>query len=257
MQILGISGSPRRGGNTEIIINEALRAAAAEGAEVTFLCLSDYQLTPCTACRTCFDTNQCTIQDDVEISDALRRLRLVPLSLADIKQMAAMDYPVPVAANLIVVSPLSFSIRSEAQFAALQREGLPDLILKAIMKALSAGRGAVVPPVGRVPPVHPGPDIEGMWEAQGRTARGVEYRYNIIFGRLGLYSYQAWFGMRFTGVVHGRYRSDGRSVTVQLDTGPSFTTSYRVRGDVLTLDIPELGRGITFRKIRDLRGDGG
>lgn len=66
MQILGISGSPRRGGNTEIIINEALRAAAAEGAEVTFLCLSDYQLTPCTACRTCFDTKQCTIQDDVE-----------------------------------------------------------------------------------------------------------------------------------------------------------------------------------------------
>ena len=66
MQILGISGSPRQGGNTEIIIKEALRAAAAEGAEVTFLYLSDYQLTPCTACRTCFDTKQCTIQDDVE-----------------------------------------------------------------------------------------------------------------------------------------------------------------------------------------------
>jgi multimeric flavodoxin WrbA len=66
MQILGISGSPRRGGNTEIIINEALSAAVSEGAKVTFICLSDYQLAPCTACGTCFDTRQCTIQDDVE-----------------------------------------------------------------------------------------------------------------------------------------------------------------------------------------------
>jgi multimeric flavodoxin WrbA len=47
-------------------MNEALSAAAAEGAEVAFIRLSDYQLTPCTACGTCFDTKQCTIQDDVE-----------------------------------------------------------------------------------------------------------------------------------------------------------------------------------------------
>jgi multimeric flavodoxin WrbA len=66
MQILGISGSPRRGGNTEIIINEALNVATAEGADVALIRLSDYQLTPCTACGTCFDTKQCTIQDDAE-----------------------------------------------------------------------------------------------------------------------------------------------------------------------------------------------
>lgn len=66
MQILGISGSPRRGGNTEIIINEALHAANTEGAQITFIRLSDYQLTPCTACRTCFKTKQCTIPDDAE-----------------------------------------------------------------------------------------------------------------------------------------------------------------------------------------------
>jgi multimeric flavodoxin WrbA len=47
-------------------MNEALSAAAAEGAEVTLIRLSDYQLTPCTACGTCFDTKQCAIQDDVE-----------------------------------------------------------------------------------------------------------------------------------------------------------------------------------------------
>jgi multimeric flavodoxin WrbA len=66
MHILGINGSPRKGGNTEIIINEALSAAAVEGAEVAFIRLSDYQLTPCNACGTCFETKQCTIQDDAE-----------------------------------------------------------------------------------------------------------------------------------------------------------------------------------------------
>ena len=66
MSILGISGSPRLGGNTEIIIKEALSTAEAEGAEVEFITLSDYQLKPCNACGTCFETKNCTIQDDSE-----------------------------------------------------------------------------------------------------------------------------------------------------------------------------------------------
>lgn len=66
MQIVGISGSPRSGGNTETILKEALRVAADAGAEVDFLCLADYQLKPCTACGTCFETKECTIQDDGE-----------------------------------------------------------------------------------------------------------------------------------------------------------------------------------------------
>lgn len=66
MQILGISGSPRLGGNTEMILKETLSAAAEEGAEVTFISLSDYQLKPCNACGTCFETKKCTIQDDSE-----------------------------------------------------------------------------------------------------------------------------------------------------------------------------------------------
>jgi len=66
MQILGISGSPRLGGNTEIIIKEALSAAEEEGADVAFISLCDYQLEPCNACGTCFETKNCTIQDDAE-----------------------------------------------------------------------------------------------------------------------------------------------------------------------------------------------
>ena len=66
MYILGISGSPRLGGNTDIIIKEALSAAEEEGAEVELIRLTDYQLKPCNACGTCHDTKNCSIKDDSE-----------------------------------------------------------------------------------------------------------------------------------------------------------------------------------------------
>lgn len=66
MRILGLSGSPRVGGNTDIILNEALKAAKREGAEVSLMRISDYKLQPCDACGTCFDTRRCVIDDDGE-----------------------------------------------------------------------------------------------------------------------------------------------------------------------------------------------
>jgi len=66
MHILGISGSPRLGGNTDMVITEALNAAKEEGAEVELIRISDYQLKPCTACGVCHETKKCSIKDDYE-----------------------------------------------------------------------------------------------------------------------------------------------------------------------------------------------
>ncbi len=64
MRILGISGSPRVGGNTDLILNVALQAAKDSGAEVELIRLSGYHLEPCNACNSCFSTGKCVIQDD-------------------------------------------------------------------------------------------------------------------------------------------------------------------------------------------------
>jgi multimeric flavodoxin WrbA len=64
MYVLGVSGSPRVGGNTDLILNEALAAAKSKGAEVKLIRLSDYSLEPCNACMTCFSTGKCVIKDD-------------------------------------------------------------------------------------------------------------------------------------------------------------------------------------------------
>jgi multimeric flavodoxin WrbA len=54
MRVLGISGSPRRDGNTDILVNTALEVLAGEGLQTDFLSLADRPIKPCVACRGCF-----------------------------------------------------------------------------------------------------------------------------------------------------------------------------------------------------------
>ena len=66
MKVLGIFGSPRRGGNTEILLEEALKGAEKEGAKVERLYLNDFTITPCKECHGCDDTGNCIILDEME-----------------------------------------------------------------------------------------------------------------------------------------------------------------------------------------------
>jgi len=66
MKVLGISGSPRVGGNTDLIVQESLNAASEEGAVVRLLRICDCNLKPCDACRVCFGSGECAIKDDIE-----------------------------------------------------------------------------------------------------------------------------------------------------------------------------------------------
>ncbi|OGQ01612.1 MAG: NADPH-dependent FMN reductase [Deltaproteobacteria bacterium RBG_19FT_COMBO_46_12] len=66
MKILGIFGSPRRGGNTDILLEETLKGAEKEGVEVDRIYLPDYAITPCKECHGCDQTGQCVILDDMQ-----------------------------------------------------------------------------------------------------------------------------------------------------------------------------------------------
>ena len=66
MKVLGISCSPRRGGNTEILVQEALKGAKEEGAVVELLSLSGKDIKPCDGCRGCETTGLCKIKDDMQ-----------------------------------------------------------------------------------------------------------------------------------------------------------------------------------------------
>lgn len=66
MKVLGLFGSPRKGGNTEILLEEALKGAEGEGAEIERLFLSDLDITPCTECHGCDSTGDCVILDEMQ-----------------------------------------------------------------------------------------------------------------------------------------------------------------------------------------------
>jgi multimeric flavodoxin WrbA len=74
MRVLGISGSPRRGGNTDILIHTALDALAAEGIETEFLSPAERPVKPCVACRGCFagDEIRC-VQEDPAFEGVLEK----------------------------------------------------------------------------------------------------------------------------------------------------------------------------------------
>ena len=66
MKILAISGSPRREGNTVILLNEALKGAQQEGGEVELYSVSGKDLQPCDGCWGCTKNGECHIKDDMQ-----------------------------------------------------------------------------------------------------------------------------------------------------------------------------------------------
>jgi NAD(P)H-dependent FMN reductase len=64
-RMLGIVGSPRRGGNTERLVDEVLRGAQEAGALVEKVLLSELDIAPCRACDSCRRTGGCVQQDDM------------------------------------------------------------------------------------------------------------------------------------------------------------------------------------------------
>jgi multimeric flavodoxin WrbA len=66
VKVLGIAGSPRRGGNTDLLLDEALRGAEEAGAEVEKIYVRDYKITPCIECNGCFKEGKCVVKDEMQ-----------------------------------------------------------------------------------------------------------------------------------------------------------------------------------------------
>jgi multimeric flavodoxin WrbA len=67
MNILILSGSPRKDGNTELLA-EAFAKGAAAHHHMEIVSVRDYTVNPCLGCNTCFKTNGiCAQKDDMAI----------------------------------------------------------------------------------------------------------------------------------------------------------------------------------------------
>ena len=66
MKVLGIMGSPRVKGNTDLLLDEALRGAKSQGAEVEKIVVDKLKITPCKEYLGCFRDGNCVIRDDMD-----------------------------------------------------------------------------------------------------------------------------------------------------------------------------------------------
>ncbi len=67
MRVLGIAGSPRRGGNTDLLLAEVMRGASSRGAEVKTIILNNLAIAPCQHCDACLETGRCKVEDDMQM----------------------------------------------------------------------------------------------------------------------------------------------------------------------------------------------
>ncbi len=101
MKALGIVGSPRKGGNTEILTAHCLKAIAEEGFETELVSLAGLDIKGCNHCDYCRDHEGCSIEDDMQ---------------SVYEKMIACD-------ALIVASPVYFSSATALVKGLLERAG--------------------------------------------------------------------------------------------------------------------------------------
>ena len=66
MKVIGICCSPRKGANTEILVNESLKGSLESGAETELLTIAKKDIKPCDGCGLCIKKGECHIKDDMQ-----------------------------------------------------------------------------------------------------------------------------------------------------------------------------------------------
>ena len=65
-RVLILSGSPRKGGNSDLLCDEFARGARQAGHQVEKIYVQDQKIGPCRACYGCRGTGVCVQKDDME-----------------------------------------------------------------------------------------------------------------------------------------------------------------------------------------------
>lgn len=66
IKVVGILGSPRRGGNSEILLDKCLNVAEKKGAHIDKFVLNTMKFRPCQECANITKDGKCRIQDEMQ-----------------------------------------------------------------------------------------------------------------------------------------------------------------------------------------------
>ena len=66
LKIVGIAGSPRKGGNTDLLFEQVMSGAQDAGGEINNIYLRDLHINPCRHCDGCLKNGTCVVNDDMQ-----------------------------------------------------------------------------------------------------------------------------------------------------------------------------------------------
>jgi len=65
-KVLGIAGGPRKGGNSDLLLDSFLEGASLKGCEVEKIYIADKDIAPCDEKNICYTAGICHIKDDMQ-----------------------------------------------------------------------------------------------------------------------------------------------------------------------------------------------
>ena len=160
MYAIAVNGSPRKGGNTEILLNRVLEPLAGAGWETELVQVGGQKIRGCQACYKCFENKdgQCAMKNDVFNPVMEKLLR---------------------ADAMIFGSPTYFTDVSAEMKALLDRSGLVAI---ANGRAFKGKIGAAVVAVRRGGATHVFDTINHMFLMNQVIVPGSVY-WNLAYGR--------------------------------------------------------------------------
>lgn len=72
-KVLAIVSSPRKGGNSELLVDEFVKGAKEAGNTVEKVCLREKKIAPCLACEACLNNGGICVQGD-DMGEVLAKL---------------------------------------------------------------------------------------------------------------------------------------------------------------------------------------
>ena len=107
-RVLILSGSPRKGGNSDLLCDEFMRGAIEVGHEVEKVRVQEKKVGYCIACNVCQNTGSCALKDDM--TDLMQKM-----INCDVMVLASPVYFYSVDAQLKTVIDRSFCRGSEVK----------------------------------------------------------------------------------------------------------------------------------------------
>lgn len=160
MYVLAVNGSPRKGGNTEILLKTALKPLEAAGWETDFVQIGGREMRGCMACGKCSEMQNMQCVNDKDNFNSI------------MERMARAD-------ALILGSPTYFTDVTSEMKALLDRSGYVAL---ANNRAFQGKIGAAVVAVRRAGAIHVYDTINHMFLMNQMIVPGSTY-WNLGVGR--------------------------------------------------------------------------